>query len=67
MSKLCSSKSRMACEEEIWKQSAVSCDTSMRSMRSMRGDLFSVVEGSCKRYAIAPTRMSEHQIVNYRR
>jgi hypothetical protein len=29
-------------------------------MRSTRGGLFSVVEGPCKRYAMAPTRMSGH-------
>ncbi len=33
---------------------------SMRSMRSMRYDLFCVVEGPCKRYAMAPTRVSGH-------
>jgi hypothetical protein len=30
----------------------------VRCMRSMRGGLFSVVEGPCKRYAMAQTRMS---------
>jgi hypothetical protein len=33
---------------------------SMRSMRSMHGELFSVVEGPCTKYAIALTHMSGH-------
>jgi hypothetical protein len=31
-----------------------------RSMRSMSGGLFPAVEGPCKSYAMAPTRMSGH-------
>ena len=38
--------------------SIMSESCTMRSMRSMRGGLFSVVEGPCKRYAMAPPRMS---------
>jgi hypothetical protein len=33
---------------------------SMRSMRSMRWDLFSVIRGPCKRYAVTLTRMPVH-------
>jgi hypothetical protein len=32
----------------------------LRSVRSMRGDSFSVIGGPCKRYAVTPTRMPGH-------
>jgi hypothetical protein len=52
-------KSGTECEGAILSQYTVTVTVtvtvseSMRSMRSMRGGLFPVVEGPCKRYAVA--------------
>ncbi len=55
-------KTRWSCWQSsvlLWEsQLRLWASESMHSMRSMRGGLFSAVEGPCKRYAMAPTRMS---------
>jgi hypothetical protein len=56
----CTSQTAMfkKCELQLPGEPVMHSMRYVRCMRFMRGALFSVVEGPCKRYAMAQTRMS---------